>query len=789
MTGQPLDGIRVIDISSPVGTYSTKLLADLGADVVLVEPPEGDPYRRLGPFRTGASGAEASLAFAYYQTNKRSITLDLELENDRQVLAGLGRSADVIVISPGATALWGYRSDTLSLDWASPHSIICAVTPFGVTGPYSDRPATHLTSFAQGGQMCRVGEPGSPPRGQPGNLHWHLAATHAAVAMVAALGVRDDVGGQFIDISAQEIEVFHDLTYEAYHSGGLRPGGRNIGIGVPPTGMWQCRDGILDIAAHADRHWAAFLDMLDHPEELAEPSLGDMALRHQIFDGLSAIISPLLAEHSRYDLLEKGQQAGLPVCLLNTPSQFIDDPQLEARDYWTDLGRPETGTLRCPAAPVRTTPRLFESAPAPLLGEHNEELRAEVRPALHLEPTNPSRRAALEGVRVLSLGAFVAGNTTAQVMAALGADVVKLEARSHPEVLRNATYNNARQLAIEPSGVPNTPMYASLSRGTRGVAIEMDAQEGQAVFRDLVASCDIVIENFGASVMRKWGCTFDALVEIQPRLIMASLSGYGRTGPRADYLAYASSIANFTGLSEIWWPSGTYTDYVTATHAGLAVLGARAHLDKTGEAVYIDAAQIEAFAAMGAGPYLDPLVNGVPADVGVNASEGSLLTRVFACAGEDRWAAVEAVTIEHWNSVCAIVGRPDLVADKETSALGHAEELAAALDQWAAPLSAITASHLLCAEGVPAAPVADNEEVYNNPQLHHRQYPQTWENPDLGRMSNPRSPYRLSVTPGHFERHGPRLGEHTREVLAEWAGLDDAAIDGLVDQGTAFDAG
>jgi crotonobetainyl-CoA:carnitine CoA-transferase CaiB-like acyl-CoA transferase len=789
VTSQPLNGIRVIDLSSPVGTYCTKLLADLGADVVLVEPPDGDPYRRLGPYRTGASGPEASLAFAYYQTNKKSITLDLDLEDDRAVLAGLGRSADVVVISPGGAPLWGYQPEALTLDWASPDSIVCAVTPYGATGPHRDRPATHLTSFAQGGQMCRTGEPGSPPRAQPGNLHFHLAATHAALAIVAALGVRDDVGGQFIDISAQEIEVFHDLTYEAYHSEGLRPGGRNIGIGVPPTGMWQCRDGILDIAAHADRHWEAFLEMLDHPEELAEPALRDMALRHQIFDGLSALIRPLLADRSRHELLEKGQQAGLPVCILNTPSQFIADPQLEARDYWTDLGRPETGALRCPAAPIRTTPRLFESGPAPLLGEHSEDLRSEVRPELRIEPANPSRRTALEGVRVLSLGAFVAGNTTAQVLAALGADVVKLEARSHPEVLRNATYNNARELAVEPSGATNTPMYGSLSKGTRGVSIEMDTDGGQAAFRDLVASCDIVIENFGAAVMRKWGCTFDALVEIQPRLIMASLSGYGRTGPRAEYLAYASSIANFTGLSEIWWPSGTYTDYVTATHTALAVLAARAHLQKTGEAVYVDGAQIEAFAAMGAGAYLDPLVNGVPAAVRVNTGEGSLLTRVFACAGEDRWATVEAVTVEHWNAVCEVVGRPDLITDNETSALSDVDDLTAALDVWAAPLSPTTASRLLGTEGVPAAPVANNEEVYTNPQLHHRHYPQTWDNPDLGAMSTPRSPYHLSETPGHFERYGPRLGEHTREVLAEWAGLDDGAIDALVQQGAAFDAG
>ena len=356
-----LRSIRVVDLSSPVGTYCTRLLSDLGADVVLVEPPEGDPYRRLGPFRGGAAGSDASLAFGYYQAGKRSIVLDLEDAADRTVLERLGGSADVVVISPSpARPLTGFDAATGALAWAADDAIVCSVTPFGVVGPYARRSATHLTSFAQSGAMWRAGAAGTPPVPLPENLHWHIASTHAAVAVLAALGVRDRVGGQFVDISAQEVEQYQEVLWEAYHFQGLRPGGRTIPIGVPPTGVWECRDGLFDVAAHQVQHWEAFLELLDHPAELAEPSLRDMATRQLIFDGVSDIIAALLAPQSRYDLFDRGQRIGLPVGLLNTPAEFVADEQLEARGFFVDLGRSETGPLRAPGPAVRTAPTLFE---------------------------------------------------------------------------------------------------------------------------------------------------------------------------------------------------------------------------------------------------------------------------------------------------------------------------------------------------------------------------------------------------------------------------------------------
>ena len=456
MSAAPLRSIRVLDLSAPVGTYCTRLLSDLGADVVLVEPPEGDPYRRLGPFRAATSGPDASLAFGYYQAGKRSIALDLDDAADRAALERLGGDADVVVLSPSpARPVPGFDAAAGTLAWAAPDAIVCSITPFGVTGPYARRTATHLTSFAQSGGMWRAGPAGTPPLPLPPNLHWHIASTHAAVAILAALDVRDRVGGQFVDISAQEVEQYQEVLWEAYHFQGLRPGGRSIPIGVPPTGVWQCRDGLFDVAAHQVQHWEAFLELLDHPPELAEPSLADMATRQLIFDGVSEIIASLLAPRSRYELFDRGQKIGLPVGLLNTPAQFVADEQLAARDFFVDLGRAETGPLPAPGPAVRTVPdalRAVDTRAAARRARHRAAGRA---PAATLAARGGAarrfRRAHSTGMRVLSLGEFVAGNYTAQILAALGAEVVKIESRSRPSNVQDATVQrraDARHRAV-----------------------------------------------------------------------------------------------------------------------------------------------------------------------------------------------------------------------------------------------------------------------------------------------------------------------------------------------------
>ena len=789
----PLAGVRILDLSSPVGPYCGRLLADLGADVTLVEPPEGDPYRRLGPFRDGQADPEASLVFGYYHAGKTSVVLNLGAEAGQSRIAELGAEADIILISPSTRRpLWGFDPQTRQLAWASTDAIVCSITPFGIGGPYWHRPFTHATSFASGGQMAEIGEADSPPPAVPAEIHWHGAAAHAAVAILAALAVRDTAGGRFLDVSAQEVEAFQLAAIGAYHARRAVPGQRGSGKLIPPSGLWECADGRIDVAAYADHHWAAFLEMAGHPPELSEPSLADMAVRRQIFDGLIPVIAEILAPREREDLFGKGQAAGLPVCLRNTPAEFVADPQLAERGYWAHNCRAGGRPFAAPGVAALSRPALFRPAETAAGREKQGREPSGARAgavAASYTANRPDRP--LEGFRVLSLGTYVAGNVCAQILAGVGADVVKVENSRRPESLRGGGYNDSRRLAQEPSGATNTPLNACLSRGAKNVGLDLFSDRGQQALRELAANSDAVIENFGAAVMAGWGAGFDELRRLNPKLIMVSMSGYGRTGTRGSSKAYASSIASHTGLSEAWWNSGTLTDYVTAAHAALAVLAARIHVAASGQAVYVDAAQTEVFAAMAARVYLGPLNNGDSAAPG-HLDEGALLTRVVRCDGDDRWAIIEIEDIAQWNAACEVVEREDLALDPSLPEKPDVGLLSRAIDDWALRRTPRSVGHVMTAAGVPAASVANSEEVYDDPQLASRGFLEEVPHPDLGRLVLPGSPQRLSGQGGAesaFAVAPSRLGQHSRQILQEWAGMSPAAIDDLVAAGAATDAG
>jgi len=574
---QPLTGIRVLDLSGPIGAYASRLLTGLGADVLLVEPPGGDPLRQAPPER---DGVHPGLLFSYYHGGQRSVVLDAADDSASPALADLAHDCDVVLVSPSPQRpLAGYDTAARTLSWAADETIVCAITPFGLTGPYRNWRSSPLVSHAMCGDMHRAGPPEGPPVTLPGRISWDEAGAHAIICVLAALLARAEVGGQLIDLSVHDVLCAKDFHFETYDVNGKAVGGRLVGVGYPPTGTWQCADGAIDVGAHQASHWGAFLDMLGHPEELAAPALADALVRREIFDGLIDTIAPLLAREAREPLVERGQAAGLPCATSNTPAQFIEDAQLAARGFFVTADDPEHGRIRLPGRPVASSLTMFRcDRPAPRLG-------GDVAPAWHGERVPPAELAKpLRGVRVLSFGAFVAGNTSALPLAELGADVVKIEPVARPEVLRTGAYSYGR-VVTEPSGVTNTLLYAGLSRSARSLSLEIHTEAGRELFRRLVRESHVVIENFGsADEMTKWGCSFDDLHEINPELVMLSLSGYGRTGPRASYRAYATNISAFTGLSHAWGHThGTLTDYLCSAHGVVGVLAGLAHAARRGD--------------------------------------------------------------------------------------------------------------------------------------------------------------------------------------------------------------
>jgi crotonobetainyl-CoA:carnitine CoA-transferase CaiB-like acyl-CoA transferase len=371
--GALLPGARVLDLAGSIGAYCSKLLADLGAEVLKVEPPAGDPMRCTPPI----GDPDGSLVFASYHANKRGITLDVTRPEALPLLEALGPTCDVVLLSPSARRpVAGFDRDTPALSWATPQTIVAAITPFGLTGPWRDMRMTPFLSHAMGGQMHFAGLSEGAPLAPPGQMAWDEAGIHAAIGVAAAMMARDRVGGQVLDLAVHEVSAAKDFLLERFSV--EQPGGwgRMVGVGIPPTAVWACADGPLAVGAHQRHHWQAFLTMLDQPEELLDPAYADPVFRRQIYDVLDALIAPLMAERSRLDLFEKGQRAGLPCAPYNTPLDFVQDIQPEARGTFVKPAAPSSVTsVRIPWRWCHSSgPLLTLRRPAPALGEHNEEI-------------------------------------------------------------------------------------------------------------------------------------------------------------------------------------------------------------------------------------------------------------------------------------------------------------------------------------------------------------------------------------------------------------------------------
>jgi crotonobetainyl-CoA:carnitine CoA-transferase CaiB-like acyl-CoA transferase len=770
----PLDGIRVLDLSTSIGSYCGRLLADAGADVVKVERPGGDELRRRPPFAGGRPGPQRSLSFAYYHANKRGIEVDYSQPDALGPLAGLGAGSDVVILTPTARhPVAGLDPARNQLSWARPDTVVCSITPFGLTGPYRSWRATHLTSYAMSGLMYPQGPSAGPPVAIPGQQVYDHVSTHAAIAVLAALRERPAAGGQFIDVSAHEV-LGHSLFDLHRYTNSLSVSRRSDRKPGVSGGMWECRDGLVEFTVSTDKHWSGLVELLGHPPELADPSWGHPVVREQHADKILAALAPRITAMSREDFVSRGQQLGVPCALVNTVGQFTRDPHPRSRGFFVRQRLPGLGDFELPGRPFLSTRPLLGQyrRPAPRLGEHDA---AEIARQWQSADRNRTATRSLTGIRAISFGTAIAGALCGTALAELGADVVKIESPSRPDNLRRL-WGPGDPAVHEPSGADTSPMFANFNRTTRSLALDMKQPASVELFLRLAQAADVIIENYGPGVMRRWGVGYDQIATVNPRIVMLSLTGFGHTtGPRSHYLAYGSTVCSFVGLTQAWgYSHGTHFDYVSEAHGLFGILAALAARDRSGLGTHIDLAEVEA-AAVVLGPLmLDYGVNGRESAPAGNEVPGALLSEVVACQGDDRWLAVEIEDADDLARLARLVGwpgpgRPGSPPDEQDRA-----RLGAALRTWAGARTPQQAMRAMQRAGLAAGAVQDNQDVVLDPQHRERHFLQEMDHPDLGVAEYASPPYRLARTPATIRRPTPRLGAHTAEILGEWLGMDAA---------------
>jgi crotonobetainyl-CoA:carnitine CoA-transferase CaiB-like acyl-CoA transferase len=375
---------RVLDLTDEKGSYCGKLLADLGADVIRVEPPGGDKARSRGPFHKNEVHPEKSLGFLYFNTSKGSITLDIEDAAGRDIFKRLVKKADVVVESFPVGYLAGLGLDYKALRKINPGLVMTSITPFGQHGPDSDYKATDINIMAMSGYMQLVGEPDQQPLVLGGEQSFYPAAQYGTVATMAALFYRDGPSGtgQHVDVSMQEamISYWHEQTpvamWQKTKENVARVGAMDSM--VSPCGLYPCKDGWISLCVVTPAEWDALsqwiYEVTGNEEVLQEQYKGGLLSRIPVRDMVNVLLIEFTDQLTGRELFLEGQRRKLVVIPVNDVPSLVDDVQLNARGFWVELDHPVVGKLKYPKGPLYSDAIGAPGKAAPLIGEDNERI-------------------------------------------------------------------------------------------------------------------------------------------------------------------------------------------------------------------------------------------------------------------------------------------------------------------------------------------------------------------------------------------------------------------------------
>ena len=718
-----LAGFKVVQIG--VGSATAvcgRLLADVGAQVTCIDPDAGS-------------------ALATYLDHGKVVATTEAAQH--AAVAG----AQIIALEGSPQALASSRYTPTSIRGINTSAALVIISPYGQSGPRANDPATDLTLFfASGisrlltGQVDDVSEAPIAPAG--GQSAFIAGVAAACAGMLAAQGNQP---GATLDVSIQEALAtlaMTELTRAGVNGKSWARKRLTDGNGATVT-ILPASDGYAAISPREEKQWASWLVAMGSPAWGNESRFAKKADRVANWDALHALMSAWSRPHDKQWIADTAQAAHVPSFPLREVAEHLTSPQLQHRGYYR--------TLDIGGKAVQTPGHPFGLC---------------LTPATRHEPTQPAAlpppgALPLAGVRVLDFSWVIAGPTTTRYLAAMGAEVIKVEAPG----------------AGDPGRA--SELHTVLGQAKKGIVLNLKHPDGIELARALAARCDLLIENYATGVMDRLGLGAEALKSVNPDLIYLSASGMGRTGPDAHAVAYGTllqSYAGFAGLNRhpdrpprigLAWLDpmcGLMLAFIAA-----AALWQRRH---GGAVARVDFSMIEAMLWTMADPVLTAQLLGPPQPMG-NRSMQYAPHGVWRCAGDDDWVSIVVRTDDEWRALCGVV--PGLTA-LAGAHLDQRRDAAAAIDTalnaWAAPQAAATAADVLLRAGVPAAALARSGDLVASEHLKARAF---WDKHTKGLL--PGLPWRASF--GRAVGAAPALGGDTDQVLIDVLGFTPEKVAAL----------
>ena len=847
-----LDGLKVVEVADEIGEYAGLLFAGLGAEVVKVEPPGGSPTRAIGPYLDDEPGPERSLHFWGYNRGKRSVALDIDTDEGRDALARLIAGADIFLDGAADTRHRPQPLTAAALLAANPSLIVARVTPFGDVGPWKDFRASDLVHLALGGVMMNCGydrdlaDTYDLPPIAPQLWHaYHIAGEQLALGVVAALLHRLRTGeGQDVSIAVHEAVAKNtelDLMswvmrraplYRQTCRHAVENPSRTPNIAHSKDGRWTIAYGV---SARDRAQLVPFLERWDMADGLERPAENaDLSARNipgsaaddagaKSLEAIHRFVRTFVHENVPW---EKAQEAGLFWAPLRKPHENALDPHWKARGTFAEVEHEDLKrSFTYPVSKWMATATAWQTgARAPHIGEHNALLATSSATAAARAPAAPRSPAPdgspalsalqkpfpLQGVRIFDFSWFLASAGGTRMAAALGAEVIKVEWKAHPDTRLAAMApiggRAERDAATAPlKGVTDPDMggqFNNKNPGKRGLSLNIRHPKGLEIAKRLIARSDVVAEGFSPGVLDRAGLGYDVMRSLREDIIYVQQSGMGSQGTYGRFRTVGPVAAAFAGTSEMSglpepaMPAGwgySYLDWIGAYGFGLAILGALYHRERTGEGQRIDSSQCESGIYLGMTPILDWSANGRAWRRIGNRSpyKPAAPHGAYRCRGEDRWLAIACFTENEWRALARVAGEP--WADDPRFAtlearLAHQDELDAAVGAWTAGQDAAEAMLALQAAGVPAGVCQTaGDRCDADPQLAALGWLTEVTGTKIGTWPVAELPVKLSRTPAHVgglpRRGAPCYGEDNAEILGEYLGMGAAEVAALAEEG------
>lgn len=789
----PLATLRVLDLTQDAAGIITRLLADLGADVLKVEPPGGSHGRQEKPAVSGVS-----IPFALHNANKRCTILEPSAAADRRRFIELVADADIVVDSgtPDQAATFGTSCAELADRFD--HLVAMSVTDFGTQGPKAEWQATDSVLYALSTVLSRSGPPAGAPVLPPDGIASATVGAQAAWAALVAYYQRLRYGrGDYIDFSRYEavLQALDPPFGAQGQAAAARPNaaprrGRPKNQDAYP--IFACQDGWVRICVLAPRQWRGLRAWLGEPAAFQDPKYETIGARFAAFAEIGALIAPLFGRHTMQELVTAGAAHGVPVAAILTPADVLSSDHFRVTGALTDIPLAQGTNVTVPdGCMVIDGHRAGLRWPAPDAGSHEPGWCTPT--AVGSRPPSPTAGVVgrpFEGLRILDLGVIVAGGELGRLFADLGAEVIKVESATYPDGLRQAR-----------AGQQMSESFAWTRRNHHALGLDLRNPVGAGLFGHLVARADAVFANFKPGTLAALGFSYAALRRLNPRIVLAESSAYGDRGPWSDRLGYGPLVRAATGITNLWKSRHAepgsrtafcdavtiFPDHVVSRIGAIATLAALIRRDRIGIGAHVHVSQAEAavnqlhtvYAAEAA------RAGGLPVDDDMGIND------VYPCSGDDEWCVISIRDDHDWRAVTTAIGCPELADDPRwastESRWARGEEIRDMVSQWTCLHGPTTVAQLLQRMGVPAGPMNRGQDVLSDPQVLERGLYVDMDHPlldtPLPTETGP-APYRH--IPRAELRPAPMLGEHTRDICQGLLALDSDAVERLIDEGVLF---